>query len=158
MKRLIIIYHSQSGRTHQLAEAVAAGAREEAAGAGDEQTLTVSIKTAFNARLEDLLSADGLLFGTPENFGTMSGALKDFFDRTYYPAEPYQINLPYGVFISAGNDGSGAVREIERIAKGYPLRRVAEPLIAKGEVSQQHLQQCRELGLSMAAGMVMGIF
>ena len=88
----------------------------------------------------------------------MSGALKDFFDRTYYPAEPHQINLPYGVFISAGNDGSGAVREIERIVKGYPLRRVAEPLIAKSEVSEQHLQRCRELGLSMAAGLVMGIF
>ena len=158
MKHLTIIYHSQSGNTQQLAEAVAAGAREEAAGAEGEQALTVSIKTAFNAGLEDLLSADGLLFGTPENFGYMSGALKDFFDRTYYPAEPHQINLPYGVFISAGNDGSGAVREIERIAKGYPLRRVAEPLIAKGEVNQQHLQQCRELGLSMAAGLVMGIF
>ena len=151
MKHLTIIYHSQSGNTQRLAEAVAAGAREE-------EGLIVSLKTAFNAELEDLLSADGLLFGTPENFGYMSGALKDFFDRTYYPAEPHQINLPYGVFISAGNDGSGAVREIDRIAKGYPLRRVAEPLIAKGEVSQQHLQQCRELGLSMAAGLVMGIF
>jgi len=151
MKRLSIIYHSQSGNTRQLAEAVAAGAREE-------EGLIVSLKTAFNAELGDLLSADGLLFGTPENFGTMSGALKDFFDRTYYPAEPYQINLPYGVFISAGNDGSGAVREIDRIALGYPLRQVAEPLIAKGEISPQHLQQCRELGLSMAAGLVMGIF
>ena len=151
MKRLTIIYHSQSGNTHQLAEAVAAGAREE-------EGLIASLKTAFNAELEDLLSADGLLFGTPENFGYMSGALKDFFDRTYYPAEPHQINLPYGIFISAGNDGSGAVREIERIALGYPLRCVAEPVIAKGEVSQQHLQQCRELGLSMAAGLVMGIF
>jgi len=151
MKRLSIIYHSQSGNTRQLAEAVAAGAREE-------EGLIVSLKAAFNAELGDLLSADGLLFGTPENFGTMSGALKDFFDRTYYPAEPYQINLPYGVFISAGNDGSGAVREIDRIALGYPLRQVAEPLIAKGEISPQHLQQCRELGLSMAAGLVMGIF
>jgi len=158
MKRLTIIYHSQSGNTQQLAEAVAAGAREEITATGSEQALTISIKTAFNTGLADLLSADGLLFGTPENFGTMSGALKDFFDRTYYPAEPYQINLPYGVFISAGNDGSGAVREISRIAKGYPLRRVAEPLIAKGKVSQQHLRQCRELGLSMAAGLVMGIF
>ncbi|OUS14737.1 flavodoxin [Gammaproteobacteria bacterium 50_400_T64] len=151
MKQLTIIYHSQSGNTHQLAQAVAAGAREE-------EGLSVNIKTAFKAKLEDLLTADALLFGTPENFGYMSGALKDFFDRTYYPAEPYQINLPYGVFISAGNDGSGAVREIDRIAKGYPLRRVAEPVIAKGEVSQQHLQQCHELGLSMAAGLVMGIF
>ena len=151
MKHLSIIYHSQSGNTQQLAEAVAAGAREE-------EGLIVSIKTAFNAGLDDLLEADALLFGSPENFGTMSGALKDFFDRTYYPAEPHQINLPYGVFISAGNDGSGAVREIDRIALGYPLRRVAEPVIAKGEVSQQHLQQCRELGLSMAAGLAMGIF
>ncbi len=151
MKHLTIIYHSQSGNTRQLAEAVAAGAREE-------EGLILSIKTAFDAQLEDLLAADALLFGTPENFGYMSGALKDFFDRTYYPAEPYQINLPYGVFISAGNDGSGAVREIDRIVKGYPLRRVAEPVIAKGEVSPQHLQQCRELGLSMAAGLVMGIF
>ncbi|RLA40519.1 MAG: flavodoxin [Gammaproteobacteria bacterium] len=151
MKHLTIIYHSQRGNTRQLAEAVAAGAREE-------EGLIVSLKTAFNAELEDLLSADGLLFGTPENFGYMSGALKDFFDRTYYPAEPHQINLPYGVFISAGNDGTGAVREIDRIVKGYPLRRVAEPVIANGEVSPQHLQQCRELGLSMAAGLVMGIF
>jgi multimeric flavodoxin WrbA len=158
MKRLTIIYHSQSGNTQKLAEAVAVGAREEATGAGSEKTLTVTVKKAFNAGLDDLLSADALLFGTPENFGYMSGALKDFFDRTYYPAEPHQINLPYGVFISAGNDGSGAVREIERIVKGYPLRRVAEPLIAKGEVSEQHLQRCRELGLSMAAGLVMGIF
>ena len=133
MKHLTIIYHSQRGNTRQLAEAVAAGAREE-------EGLIVSLKTAFNAELEDLLSADGLLFGTPENFGYMSGALKDFFDRTYYPAEPHQINLPYGVFISAGNDGTGAVREIDRIVKGYPLRRVAEPVIANGEVSPQHLQ------------------
>ena len=151
MKHLTIIYHSQSGNTRQLAEAVASGAREE-------EGLIVSIKTAFNAGLEDLLTADALLFGTPENFGYMSGALKDFFDRTYYPAEPHQLNLPYGVFISAGNDGTGAVREIERIVRGYPLRRVAEPVIAKGEVTQQHLQQCRELGLSMAAGLGMGIF
>ena len=158
MKRLTIIYHSQSGNTQQLAEAVAAGAREEALSDGGEGKLTVTVKTAFNAGLDDLLSADGLLFGTPENFGYMSGALKDFFDRTYYPAESHQINLPYSVFISAGNDGSGAVREIERIVKGYPLRRVAEALITKGEVSEHDLQQCRELGMSMAAGLVMGIF
>ncbi len=151
MKRLIIIYHSQSNNTRQLADAVAAGAHEE------ENIITL-VKTATEANLEDLLTADGLLFGTPENFGYMSGALKDFFDRTYYPAEPYAINLPYGVFVSAGNDGSGAVREIDRIVCGYPLRRVAEPVIAKGDINQHHLQQCHELGLAMAAGLAMGIF
>ena len=88
----------------------------------------------------------------------MSGALKDFFDRTYYPAESYQLNLPYAVFISAGNDGSGAVRDIDRIAKGYPLRKIGEPLIAVGDITPEHLEQSEEFGLAMAAGLSIGIF
>jgi len=151
MKHLLIIYHTQSGNTGQMAEAVLRGCQQES----DVQTRLVK---AFDARLDDLLWADGLLFGTPENFGYMSGALKDFFDRTYYPAEPHQLNLPYAIFISAGNDGSGAVREIDRIAIGYPLRKISEPLIARGDINQQHLKQCEEFGLSMATGLSMGIF
>ncbi len=147
----MIIYHSQTGRTQALAKAVLAGAKEEG-------TVSVTLKTAADANLDDLLNADGLLFGTPENFGYMSGALKDFFDRSYYPAEPYQINLPYALFISAGNDGTGAVRAIEPITRGYPLRKVAEPIIAKGPICEHHLEQCRTLGLSMAAGLSLGIF
>ena len=107
-------------------------------GCQQEADVETRLLRAFDAGLEDLRWADGLLFGTPENFGTMSGALKDFFDRTYYPAEPYQLNLPYGLFISAGNDGSGAVRDIDRIAKGYPLRKISEPLIAKGDINPEH--------------------
>lgn len=151
MKHLLIIYHSQSGNTAQLAEAILRGCQRE-----DE--IETRLCKAFNATLEDLLWADGLLFGSAENFGTMSGAIKDFFDRTYYPAEPFQLNLPYALFISAGNDGSGAVREIDRIVSGYPMKRIAPPLIAKGEVSRDHLKQCEEFGLTMAAGMAMGIF
>lgn len=150
-KHLLIIYHTQSGNTGQMAEAVMRGSTQEA----DVETRLLG---AFDADLKDLRWADGLLFGTPENFGTMSGALKDFFDRTYYPAEPFQLNLPYALFISAGNDGSGAVREIDRIAIGYPLRKINEPLIAKGDINQQHLEQCEELGLAMAAGLSLGIF
>jgi multimeric flavodoxin WrbA len=150
-KHLLIIYHSQSGNTAKMAEAVMRGTQAEA----DVETRLLK---AFDADLEDLRWADGLLFGTPENFGNMSGALKDFFDRTYYPAEPYQLNLPYALFISAGNDGSGAVREIDRIAKGYPLRKISEPLIVKGDLNQQHLEQCEEFGLAMAAGLSIGIF
>ena len=150
-KHLLIIYHTQSGNTGQMAEAVMRGSTQEA----DVETRLLN---AFDADLKDLRWADGLLFGTPENFGTMSGALKDFFDRTYYPAEPFQLNLPYALFISAGNDGSGAVREIDRIAIGYPLRKINEPLIAKGDINQQHLEQCEELGLAMAAGLSLGIF
>ena len=151
MKKLLILFHSQSGNTRQLAKAVLEGAKQE-------PDIECRYKTAAEGTLEDLLWADGLLFGTPENFGYMSGMLKDFFDRTFYPAEPYAINLPYAVFISAGNDGTGAEREIDRIANGYPLRKVAETLICRGEVSAEHLQQAEELGASMAAGLALGIF
>ena len=150
-KHLLIIYHTQSGNTGQMAQAVMRGCQEEA-------EVETRLLSAFDAVLDDLRWADGLLFGTPENFGTMSGALKDFFDRTYYPAEPYQLNLPYALFISAGNDGSGAVRDIDRIARGYPLRKISEPVIAKGDINQQHLEQCEEFGLAMAAGLSLGIF
>ena len=151
MKKLLIVYHSQSGNTEQLANAVYSGCQREAG-------ISVQLKTALSAKLEDLLWADGILLGTPENFGTMSGALKDFFDRTFYPAEPYRINLPYAIFISAGNDGNGAVREIDRIVRGYPLRKVAEPLIVKGTVTSDHIHKAEEFGLAMAAGLNLGIF
>ena len=151
MKNLLIAYHSQSGNTQALASAVAEGS-------GQESAANIRLKTAFKTDLDDLLWAHGLLFGTPENFGTMSGALKDFFDRTFYPAQPYKLNLPYAIFISAENDGTGAVREIDRIALGYPLRKIAEPLIIKGEVSSSDIQAAQDFGLAMAAGMCLGIY
>jgi multimeric flavodoxin WrbA len=151
MKNLLIVYHSQSDKTGRLAEAVRQGSEQETG-------VKVLLIQAFDAGLDNLRWADGIIFGTPENFGYMSGALKDFFDRTFYPAEPYQLNLPYGLFVSAGNDGTGAVREIDRIVLGYPLRKVIEPVIARGELSENHLKACTELGLSMAAGLAMGIF
>ena len=127
---------------------------------GCQQQTSVTSRSllAADAGLEDLLWASGLLFGTPENFGTMSGMLKDFFDRTYYTAEPYKINLPYAIFISSSNDGSGAVRDIQRIARGYPLRQISEPLICKGELTKDKITACEELGLGMATGLDMGIF
>lgn len=151
MKNLLIIYHSQSGNTEMLAQSVLSGCQRESA-------TSTKLLRAFDARLEDLIWADGLLFGTPENFGTMSGAIKDFFDRTYYPAEQYKLNLPYAIFISAENDGTGAVRDIDRIAKGYPLRKIADPLIANGEISPEHIDQAQDFGQAMAAGLALGIF
>ncbi|MDG2502606.1 MAG: NAD(P)H-dependent oxidoreductase [Porticoccaceae bacterium] len=151
MKNLLIIYHSQSGNTEMLAQSVLSGCQRESA-------TSTKLLRAFDARLEDLIWADGLLFGTPENFGTMSGAIKDFFDRTYYPAEQYKLNLPYAIFISAENDGTGAVRDIDRIAKGYPLRKIADPLIANGEISPVHIDQAQDFGQAMAAGLALGIF
>ena len=150
-KNLLVVYHTQTGNTGRLAHAVVEGAQAE-------ENCDVKLCKALEAGLEELLWCDGVLFGTPENFGYMSGALKDFFDRTYYPAEPYALNKPYGIFISAGNDGTGAVREINRIAKGYPLVPVAEPLICRGEINEQHLQDAEVLGQTLATGLAMGIF
>ena len=129
-----------------------------AGGASRESGVLVSLKPASEADTSDLLGADGVLFGTPENLGYMSGALKDFFDRTYYPAQPYQLSLPYALFVSAGNDGSGAVREVARILLGYPMKKIAEPIIAYGEPDNQVLERCLELGESVAAGISLGVF
>mgnify|MGYP003393886012 CR=1 FL=1 len=151
MKTLLIVYHSQSGNTAQLAQAVYRGACEIT----DVHT---RLLRAFEARFGDLLTCHGVLFGTPENFGYMSGAIKDFFDRTFYPAQPHRVNLPYALFISAGNDGTGAVRQIDRILLGYPMRKVAEPIICRGPVTAAGLEQCEELGGTLAAGVAFGMF
>lgn len=148
---LLIVYHSQSGNTGRLAEAVLRGAQSEPG------TRAV-MKRAFDATLEDLLGCRGLLIGTPENFGYMAGAIKDFFDRTYYPAEGKTVALPYAVFVSAGNDGRGAVTQIERIATGYGWKRAAEPLIVRKEITAGDLAQAEELGAALAAGLALGIF
>lgn len=150
-KRLLIVFHTQSGNTGLLADAVLRGAQRV------EDTDT-TLKRAFDAGTDDLLACDGLLLGTPENFGYMSGALKDFFDRTYYPCEGRLTGLPYAVFVSAGNDGSGAVREIERIARGYGWKTVAEALIVRKSVTDEALAQAEALGEAMAAGLAMGVF
>lgn len=151
MKRLLIVYHTQSGNTRQLADAVYHGAREE-------PDVEIRMLRATEACVDDLLWCNGVIFGSPENLGYLSGGLKDFFDRTFYPAQPYQLNLPYAVFISAGNDGSGALRQLERIVKGYPLRCVAEPVIVRGDVDPSGIQLCKDLGTALSAGLVMGIF
>ena len=150
-KRLLIVFHSQSGNTARLAEAVLRGACRV------DETDT-QLKRAFDAGTADLLACDGVLIGTPENFGYMSGAIKDFFDRTYYPCEGKLVGLPFAVFVSAGNDGSGAVREIGRIANGYRWKSVAEALIVRNPIAETHLIAAEELGEAMAAGLAMGIF
>ncbi|MDA1076703.1 MAG: NAD(P)H-dependent oxidoreductase [Proteobacteria bacterium] len=129
-------------------------------GAQSELVTGVEVRTvrAASAGPEDLLWADGLILGTPENFGYMSGAMKDFLDRTFYPVEGKIAPLPYALFISAGNDGSGALRALKRIANGYPFQLVQEPVIAVGEVSEDHLHACHDLGLAMAAGLEAGIY
>ena len=113
---------------------------------------------AAEAGPRDLLRADALLLGTPENFGYMSGGMKDFLDRTFYPCQGKVQSLPYAVFISAGNDGSGALSSIRRIARGYPLREVQEAIIRKGELDDAVLARCEELGMAVAAGLELGVY
>ena len=153
MKHLLIVFHSKTGNTEALADAAARGA------ASDEvNDVEVRMLRAAEAGPTDLLWADALLLGTPENFGYLSGALKDFLDRTFYEVEGKLSPLPYAMFVSAGNDGSGAVRAMERIANGYPFIAVQQALIIKGEPSAADLQACESLGTAMALGIEMGIF
>ena len=153
MKHLLIVFHSKTGNTRQLANAVIDGASSD-----DVGSVEVRVLRAADAGPEDLLWADGLLLGTPENFGYLSGALKDFLDRTFYEVEGKLTPLPYAMFVSAGNDGTGAVRAMERIANGYPFLAVQAPLIARGTPTPVDLDSCRELGQAMAMGLEMGIF
>jgi multimeric flavodoxin WrbA len=150
-RRLLIVYHSQSGNTGRLAGAVLDGARRVA-------EVDTVLKRAFDAGVADLEQCHGLILGTPENFGYMSGALKDFFDRTYYPMEGRMEGVPYAIFVSAGNDGSGAVREIARIANGYRWKSVADPVIVRKEITAGDLERCRDLGEALATGLALGIF
>ena len=153
MKRLLVVYHTQTGHTEAMARAVARGARDpEVAG------VEVRLRRAVEAGLGDLLEADAVAFGTPENFGQLSGGMKDFFDRSYYPAQGKIEGLAYAVFISAGNDGRGALEALRRIVRGYPLREVREPIVARGGIGAGVLDRCEEMGLALAAGLEAGIY
>ena len=151
MTKILIVYHSQTGHTRQMADAVVEGANAI-------DGVKVVLKKAAEATLDDLLACDGLAVGTPENFGYMSGMIKDFFDRTYAEAQDKVFRKPFVVFISAGNDGTGALRAIERIALGYKFKTVFTPVIARGKITEEILEQCRELGGTLAGGCAMGIY
>lgn len=153
MKKILIVYHSQTGHAEKMADAV----RE---GVDSIDGARACAKRAGQATLDDLLAADGLIIGSPEYFGYMAGALKDFFDRTYEPARssPGVFRKPYAVFIAADNDGAGALASIERICRGYQFKKVFEPIVIKGDITDQALARCRELGQTVAAGCVNEIY
>lgn len=153
MAHLLIVWHSQSGGTVQLLDAVLAGTRSD--GIDDVQVRTVE---ALDGTAEDLRWADGVIFGTPENFGYMSGPLKTFLDRTFYEVEHETIGMPWGLFVKAGNDGRGAVTAVERIVAGLAWKQALPPVVARGEVSEEHLAACAELGATMAGGLMLEIF
>jgi hypothetical protein len=155
--RLLVVHGGrEGGRTERLRLAAVAGASE--AVREFDGNLELRIRHALEADVDDLLWANGVLLGTPEHFGYMSGALKDFFDRTYYPCENRTAGLPWGLFVSAGNDGQGTRAAVERIVTGYRWRSVAEPVIVVGEPDAVAFTRCRELGATLTAGLVAGLF
>ncbi|KRS19040.1 flavodoxin family protein [Roseovarius indicus] len=161
MTELLIVYHSKTGGSRQMAEAAATAAEGEA---------PTVLKPAAEAGPEDLLRADGYIFCAPENLAAIAGVMKDFFDRCYYPVLGQIEAKPYAQMVCAGSDGTNAVRQIARIAQGWRLREVQEPLIvcthaqtpeeilAEKTIAEEELAKCRDLGQALAAGLSMGAF
>ena len=163
MKRLLIVYHSTTGGTRAMANAAWDAARAEA-------DVHVDLRQAPSVMAEDVLAADGYVFATPETLAAISGPMKDFFDRCYYAVLDRVSGRPYAAMICAGSDGANAARQVARIANGWRLRLVAPPLIicthaqtseailAAKAIPEGDLMRCRDLGLSLAAGLSSGVF
>ena len=163
MKRLLIVWHSRTGAAQAMAEAAARGAR-------DEVEIQVHLVAAEVAGVEGLLAADGYIFAGPENLAALSGELKAFFDRTYYGALDRLGGRPYAHLIAAGSDGTGAARQLARIATGWRLKPISEPVIlcthaqtpemilASKRPTEADLAPCMALGAALAAGLTMGVF
>lgn len=152
-KQLLVVAHAPSSNTRRLVEAVLRGA-----GNPDIEGVSTRHIPPLEASADDVKAADAIILGTTENLGYMSGALKDFFDRTYYPCLEHTQGLPFAYFIRAGHDGTGTRRAIETITTGLRWRAVQEPLICRGDFQDAFLDQCEELGLYMAAGLEAGVF
>lgn len=150
-KRLLILFHSQTGTMEQLAKRLAQGA-------GHEEEIDTFCKPASAATVEDLLGCHGIALCSPEYFGTMAGMIKDFFDRTYEAARERTIGLPYVLVVCAGNDGRGALAQMERIIAGYKWRQALEHERIVGPPDEADLLRIEELGHALAAGVAMGIF
>ena len=163
MKTMLIVWHSQTGGTAQMVEALAAGARSV-------EGVRVRALRAVEADAEDALAADAFVFATPECLAIMSGQLKDFFDRSYYALLDRVNGRAYATMVCAGSDGSNAVRQIERIATGLRLRQVADAIIvntaaqtperilAPKHIGESELARCRELGKLLAHGLSIGLW
>lgn len=138
--------------------------------AGGEGGVEVRMLAAADAQAEDLLNADGYIFAAPENLAALSGAMKEFFDRNYYAVLEKLNGRPYGLMVAAGSDGTNAVRQAARIATGWRLKPVAEPIVvcthaqtpeaiaAPKALGEGDLAPCRELGAALAAGLAIGVF
>lgn len=156
---LLIVWHSRTGASQAMARSAAAGAGEHG-----------RLLACGHAEPADFLAARGFLFCAPENLAALSGAMKEMLDRLYYPLLGQIEGRAYASIIAAGSDGSGAQRQLDRVAAGWRLQRVAAPLLvnfgaqtpeailATKRVSDDMLAHCRELGAALGEGLTQGIF
>jgi len=150
MKTLLIVYHTGGVKTAQMAEAVERGAKTEPG-------VRVVVKRCAEAGPEDVLAADGLILGTPENFGYMSGIMKDFLERIFYACEGKVAGRPWALFVGAGQDGTGAVSSVERIVTGLRLKKAADPVIVVKDLQPVQIAALEELGATFASGLALGV-
>ena len=150
-KTLLIVYHTRGVKTTQLAEAVARGAAVE-------PDVRVRLLRCVDAGPADVLEADALVLGTPENFGYMAGMMKDFLERIFHACEGHVAGRPWALLVSAGQDGAGAIASVERIVTGLRMKKIQEPILALKEIRPETLVQCENLGAALAAGLAAGIF
>jgi NAD(P)H-dependent FMN reductase len=168
---LLIVWHSRTGASRQLAQAAARGARASLRqDGGRERAVRVDLVHARAADAHRVLAAGAYIFIAPENLGSLSGLMKEFFDRTYYGVIDRVEGRPYAVIVAAGSDGHGAARQVERIATGWRLKPVAEPMIVNTDAQTasailapkrlpvETLARAADLGAAMAQGLAMGIF
>ena len=151
--RLLVVFHSRSGGTAAMTDAVVAGANDDAI-----EDVEVRVQRAFDTTVDDVRACNGIVLGTPENFGYMAGAIKDFFERVYYPLLDETPGLPYALFVKASTDGDGAVRSVERIVAGLRWKLVVPPVVVVGDLGPGDLERCQELGATIAAGLDAGMF
>ena len=152
-KQLLIVGHVPSPNTRVLRDAVERGANHP-----DISGVDVRALSPFDTHPEDVKAAGAIILGTTENLGYMSGALKDFFDRIYYPCLEETQARPYVLYVRAGMDGTGTCRAVDSITTGLRWKAVQEPLVCRGEYKPEFEQQCEDLGTLMAAGLEAGVF
>jgi len=152
VKNLLIVANTPSDNTSALVAATLGGCRHP-----EIDSVETKHIPPLEANADDVLQADGIILGTTENFGYMSGALKDFFDRIYYPVLEQKQGMPYALYVRAGLDGTGTISAVERIVTGLRWRAVSEPLLLHGEYQTDFIAQCESLGTLMAASLDAGI-
>ena len=151
LNKLLIVYHSKSGTVKKMADAIVMGAKAIPG-------TTVELVDPLKVTPETVKTCRAIIIGTPENFGYMSGPIKYFFEEIYYECIECTRRLSYALFMAADNDGSGAVSSMKKIITGLGWNNIAEPMICKNGVTSQEIESCRELGMTISAGLDLGLY